>query len=157
MPVDGTVAAGRPSDNELDALASLGPGGNLEIFGRRLPLTNLDKVLFPAADGQPPVSKREFIRYAACIAPVVLPYLAGRALNMHRFPGGADTSGFWHKQLPGHAPAWIPRWDTPATARPAPTWSSTSPRRLCGRPTPALWNGTPGPPAPTSRTCPAMP
>ncbi len=117
VPVDGTVAAGRPSDDQLDALASLGPGGNWEIFGRRLPLTNLDKVLFPAADGQPPVSKREFIRYAACIAPVVLPYLAGRALNMHRFPGGADTSGFWHKQLPGHAPAWIPRWDTPGTGR----------------------------------------
>ena len=117
VPVDGTVAVGRPSDNEFDALASLGPGGNWEIFGLRLPLTNLDKVLFPAADGQPPVSKREFIRYAACIAPVVLPYLAGRALNMHRFPGGAGTSGFWHKQLPGHAPAWIPRWDTPATGR----------------------------------------
>jgi bifunctional non-homologous end joining protein LigD len=43
----------------------------------------------------------------------VLPYLAGRALNMHRFPGGADTKGFWQKQLPDHAPDWVPRWDNP--------------------------------------------
>src|SRR6185437_11844968 len=99
--------------DELGVLDGLGAGGAWEVFGRRLRLTNLDKVLFPSADGQPPVTKREFVRYAACIAPVVLPYLAGRALNMHRFPGGADTSGFWHKQLPGHAPDWISRWDYP--------------------------------------------
>ena len=59
------------------------------------------------------MTKREFIRYAAHIAPVVLPYLSGRPLNMHRFPGGAGTSGFWHKQLPDHAPAWVPRWHRP--------------------------------------------
>ena len=113
VPLDGTAAADGPSDDELDALNRIGPVGIWEVFGRELRLTNLDKVLFPAADGQPPVTKREFVRYAACMAPVVLPYLAGRALNMHRFPGGADTPGFWHKQLPDHAPEWIARWDNP--------------------------------------------
>jgi bifunctional non-homologous end joining protein LigD len=102
-----------PSADELGALDSLGSGGNWEVFGRRLRLTNLGKVLFPPAGDRPPVTKREFIRYAACIAPVVLPYLAGRALNMHRFPDGADRPGFWHKQLPDHAPEWISRWDNP--------------------------------------------
>ncbi len=91
----------------------MGAGGTWEVFGRKLRLTNLDKVLFPARPGEEPVTKREFIRYAAQIAPVVLPYLSGRPLNMHRFPGGAGTSGFWHKQLPGHAPAWVPRWHRP--------------------------------------------
>jgi bifunctional non-homologous end joining protein LigD len=43
----------------------------------------------------------------------VLPYLSGRALNLHRFPGGAGGKGFWHKQLPDHAPDWLPRWDNP--------------------------------------------
>jgi bifunctional non-homologous end joining protein LigD len=114
VPVGGTAAATAPSEDELDALDRLGSGGIWEVFDRKLRLTNLDKVLFPPADGRPPVSKREFIRYAACIAPVVLPYLAGRALNMHRFPGGADTAGFWQKQLPDHAPDWIARWDNPA-------------------------------------------
>ncbi len=32
---------------------------------------------------------------------------------MHRFPNGAGTKGFWHKQLPDHAPDWLPRWDNP--------------------------------------------
>ncbi|MBV9446745.1 MAG: ATP-dependent DNA ligase [Streptosporangiaceae bacterium] len=111
-PGQSSTVAG-PSDDELEALDSLESGGSWEVFGRRLRLTNLDKVLFPPADGQPPVTKREFIRYAACMAAVVLPYLTGRALNMHRFPNGADTPGFWHKQLPDHAPKWISRWDNP--------------------------------------------
>jgi bifunctional non-homologous end joining protein LigD len=101
----------------LQALDALGNGGALEVFGRRLRLTNLDKVLFPGAGREPPVTKREFIAYAAKIAPVVLPYLAGRPLNMHRFPDGAGSPGFWHKQLPDHAPGWIPRWRNPAAGR----------------------------------------
>ena len=102
-----------PSPGELAALDALGSGGTWEVSGRRLRLTNLDKVLFPARADEPPVTKRELIRYTAQIAPVALPYLTHRALNMHRFPGGADTKGFWHKQLPEHAPEWLPRWDDP--------------------------------------------
>lgn len=102
-----------PTAEELVALDDLRSGGTWEVFGRRLRLTNLDKVLFPPLPGEAPVTKRELIRYAAQIAPVVLPYLQGRALNMHRYPEGADRKGFWHKQLPGHAPRWLPRWDNP--------------------------------------------
>lgn len=103
-----------PSDDELAALAALGAAGTWEVFGRRLRLTNLDKVLFPPRQGGPPVTKRELVGYAARIAPVVLPYLSGRPLNMHRFPNGAQARGFWHKQLPAHAPDWVPRWHNPA-------------------------------------------
>jgi bifunctional non-homologous end joining protein LigD len=107
------VAEG-PAPGELDALAALGPGGGTwEVYGRKLKVTNLDKVIFPAREREAPVTKREFIGYAARIAPVILPYLEGRALNMNRFPGGAQTRGFWHKQLPDHAPDWVPRWDNP--------------------------------------------
>jgi bifunctional non-homologous end joining protein LigD len=107
------VLAGGPSQDELDALDALGHEGTWEVFGQRLKITNLDKEIFPGRDGEPPVTKREFIRYSARIAPVILPYLEGRALNMHRFPGGAQTRGFWHKQLPEHAPDWVPRWNNP--------------------------------------------
>lgn len=100
-------------EDELAALDALGDKGVWKVFGRSLRVTNLDKELFPARAGEPPVTKRELVRYAARIAPVALPYLAGRALNMHRYPGGAGTKGFWHKQLPTHAPEWIPRWDNP--------------------------------------------
>jgi bifunctional non-homologous end joining protein LigD len=109
--------SGGPSADELAALDALGNNGTWEVFGRSLKLTNLDKDLFPAKDGQTPVSKRELIRYAAVIAPVALPYLEGRPLNMHRFPGGAGSPGFWHKQLPDHAPAWVPRWHNPDAGR----------------------------------------
>ncbi|MGH8891667.1 MAG: DNA polymerase ligase N-terminal domain-containing protein [Acidothermaceae bacterium] len=97
--------------DELAALDDLGASGTWEAFGRRLRLTNLDKVLFPARGKGKPVTKREFVRYAACIAPTALPYLEGRGLNMHRYPNGAPEKGFWHKQLPSHAPDWIPRWE----------------------------------------------
>jgi bifunctional non-homologous end joining protein LigD len=102
-----------PGEDELAALDELGNGGTWEVFGRRLRLTNLDKELFPARSREKPVTKREFIRYTASVAPVILPYLAGRPLNMHRYPDGAGSQGFWHKQLPDHAPDWIGRWDNP--------------------------------------------
>jgi bifunctional non-homologous end joining protein LigD len=102
---------------ELRELGELGENGTWEVFGRRLKLTNLDKELFPGRDGEPPVTKRELIGYAARIAPVILPYLAGRPLNMHRFPGGVGVPGFWHKQLPEHAPDWVPRWVNPKAER----------------------------------------
>jgi bifunctional non-homologous end joining protein LigD len=112
--VGGTLPAGTGgSPAELAALDALGQNGTWEIYGRTLKLTNLDKELFPGRGDEPPVTKRELIAYSARIAPVILPYLAGRPLNMHRFPGGAGTAGFWHKQLPEHAPDWVPRWENP--------------------------------------------
>ena len=109
----GADAAAGPTEAELAALDDLGAGGTWQVHGRSLKVTNLDKILFPPGPDDEPVTKRKLLRYAARIAPVVLPYLRGRALNMHRFPGGADTAGFWHKALPSHAPDWLPRWDNP--------------------------------------------
>ena len=122
-----------PDRDELAALRDLGASGTWEVFGRSLRLTNLDKVMFPGRDAvageavagegsgtveesrspEEPVTKREFIEYAARIAPVLLPYLAGRAVNLHRYPDGAQAKGFWHKEVPDHAPDWLPRWDNP--------------------------------------------
>ncbi|WP_435770830.1 DNA polymerase ligase N-terminal domain-containing protein [Nocardioides sp. SYSU DS0651] len=97
-------------DEAIAALEELGHEGTWEVFGRRLKVTNLDKVLFP---GDPPVTKREFLAYVARVAPLSLPYLEGRAVNLHRYPDGADSKGFWHKEVPSHAPEWLPRWDNP--------------------------------------------
>ena len=114
-PVDG------PSDDELAELDALKPsGGSWTVFGRQLRVTNLDKVLFPARKRERPVTKRELLRYSAQIAPVAVPYLGRRALNMHRYPGGAQGKGFWHKEVPTHAPEWLPRWENP-DAKPGET------------------------------------
>ena len=66
-----------------------------------------------AATTSEPVTKRDLVRYFARIAPTLLPYLADRPLNLNRFPNGADTKGFWQKQVPTHAPEWMARWENP--------------------------------------------
>jgi len=101
-------------DEAIEALGELGTEGTWEVFGRSLKVTNLDKVLFPAPDrNSPPVTKRELLAYTARIAPIALPYLEGRALNLHRYPDGAEKKGFWHKARPSHAPDWVEGWDNP--------------------------------------------
>ena len=98
---------------ELRALDRLGSSGRWEVFGRELKVTNLDKVLFPARSREKPVTKRDLVRYAAQIGPTLVPYLTRRALNMHRYPNGVGSAGFWHKELPDHAPSWLIRWNNP--------------------------------------------
>ncbi len=101
------------SQDALVALEDMGNDGTWTVFGRELRVTNLDKVLFPAREGEEPVTKRELLRYAASIAHVAVPYLEGRALNMRRHPDGAGSKGFWHKERPDHAPEWVTAWDNP--------------------------------------------
>lgn len=101
------------SADELAELDGLGSGGTWHVFDRELRVTNLDKVLFPPRPHEQPVTKRDLVRYSAQIAPTLLPYLARRALNMHRYPNGAQAKGFWHKEIPDHAPEWISRWHNP--------------------------------------------
>jgi bifunctional non-homologous end joining protein LigD len=95
---------------ELAQLEELGDGGRWELQGRELKLTNLDKELFPGRDAEEPVTKRELVRYYASVAPVMLPYLADRPVNMHRYPDGSERPGFWHKEVPKYAPQWLTRW-----------------------------------------------
>jgi bifunctional non-homologous end joining protein LigD len=101
------------SEAELEALEEIADRGTWEVFGRQVAVTNLGKELFPGRGGEPPVSKRDLLRYTALVAPTLVPYLRGRALNMHRYPEGAARQGFWHKEVPRHAPDWLTRWDNP--------------------------------------------
>ncbi len=99
-----------PTPEELRALDEMGSEGRWSLQGREVKLTNLDKVLFPARDDDGPVTKRDVVRYYAVIAPFSLPYLYDRPVNLNRFPNGVDHPGFWHKEVPNHAPAWLRRW-----------------------------------------------
>jgi bifunctional non-homologous end joining protein LigD len=81
--------------------------GVWSIGGRELHLTNLSKVLFPDEG----ITKRALIRYYVSMAPLLLPYLSDRAVNLHRYPDGIGHGrGFWQKDVPGHAPSWLTRW-----------------------------------------------
>lgn len=97
---------------ELVALDELGASGTWHFGGRELKLTNLGKVLFPASVDEA-VTKRDLIRYSARMAPMLLPHLVGRPVNLHRFPNGIAEAGFWNKAVPKHAAEWIGRWDNP--------------------------------------------
>lgn len=99
-----------PSSGQLEALDQMGAGGVWHVDGVDVQLSNLDKVLFPAVQGGMPVTKRDLVRHYATVAPLILPYLADRAVNLQRFPNGIDEKGFWQKEVPKHAPAWFSRW-----------------------------------------------
>jgi bifunctional non-homologous end joining protein LigD len=76
----------------------------VEVEGRQIPLSNLDKVLYPEAG----FTKAEVIDYYHRIAPAMVPHLAGRALTLRRWPNGVDEPGFFEKRCPKHRPAWLP-------------------------------------------------
>ena len=76
---------------------------DVEVGGRTLRLSNLDKVLYPEAG----FTKAEVLDYYARIAPVMVPHLAGRALTFKRFPDGVDGESFFEKRCPGHRPPWV--------------------------------------------------
>jgi len=100
--------AGSSSSADLEplhTLEELPSGGRIvEVDGRRLPLSNWDKVLFPQAG----FTKGDLIDYYARVAPAVLPHVAHRALTLKRYPNGVDSTYFYEKQSPSHRPDWVP-------------------------------------------------
>jgi bifunctional non-homologous end joining protein LigD len=75
----------------------------VEVDGRRLSLTNLDKIFYPKAG----FSKADVILYYVQIAPYLLPHLLQRAITMKRYPDGVDGEYFYEKQAPSHRPDWV--------------------------------------------------
>jgi bifunctional non-homologous end joining protein LigD len=97
----------KASREELRELDRLRDGDTWHVFGRDLRVRDPDKVLFPPLPGQEPVTRRELLRYTTRMAPIVLPYVAGRALSLRRFPGGAGGTGSWQRRPPRTAPPWL--------------------------------------------------
>jgi bifunctional non-homologous end joining protein LigD len=89
----------------------------VEVDGRKLALSNLDKVLYPEAG----FTKGEVIDYYARIAPTMLPHLGDRAITLKRFPNGVDQKFFFEKNSPAHRPDWVTT---------APYYSSHSKRTI---------------------------
>jgi bifunctional non-homologous end joining protein LigD len=79
------------------------PRLEVEIDGRRLSLSNLDKVLYPEVG----FTKGQVIDYYTRIAPAVLPHLRDRPLTLKRYPNGVSAQYFYEKQSPSHRPEWV--------------------------------------------------
>jgi bifunctional non-homologous end joining protein LigD len=75
----------------------------VEVDGREIELSNLDKVLYPAVA----FTKGEVIDYYTRVAPVLLPHLRDRALTRIRFPDGVDGQPFFEKNAPMGTPDWV--------------------------------------------------
>jgi bifunctional non-homologous end joining protein LigD len=82
---------------------SASAAARVEVEGRVLRLSNLDKVLYPATG----TTKAEVIDYYVRIAPVLVPHLADRGVTLRRFPDGVDGGSFFEKRCPGHRPDWM--------------------------------------------------
>lgn len=89
----------------------------VDVQGRKLKLTNLDKVLYPVTG----FTKGEVVDYYVRIAPALLPHLAGRPLTMKRYPEGIDHEYFFEKNAPKFRPDWV---------RTAPVWSEGNHRTV---------------------------
>jgi len=81
----------------------------VEISGRRLPLSNLEKDLYPSYG----FTKAQILEYYRGIAPFILPHLRDRALTFKRYPEGVEKDFFFEKRCPGHRPAWVKTAEIP--------------------------------------------
>ncbi|HET6447763.1 MAG TPA: DNA ligase D [Conexibacter sp.] len=110
-PSPASRAAGAAGDahdlDDLDALVAAGRtvrnGVEVELEGRTLRLTNLDKILYPDAG----FTKGDLIRYSMDIAPVLLGHLRDHPLTLKRYPNGVEGEHFYEKQSPRHRPEWV--------------------------------------------------
>ncbi|MGN6557086.1 MAG: non-homologous end-joining DNA ligase [Solirubrobacterales bacterium] len=83
----------------------MGETRQVEVEGKELRLTNLDKVLYPETG----FTKGEMVDYYARVAPAIVPHLSGRAVTLRRFPEGVDDldAAFFEKRCPKHRPKWV--------------------------------------------------
>ncbi|MCU1284680.1 MAG: primase-like protein [Acidobacteriales bacterium] len=82
----------------------------VDINGRKLKLSNLDKIMYPLAG----FTKGQVIDYYVRIAPALIPHLKNRPLTMKRYPEGVNGMFFYEKSCPSHRPEWV---------NTAPVWS----------------------------------
>jgi bifunctional non-homologous end joining protein LigD len=81
----------------------------VEMVGRRLSLSNLEKDLYPSCR----FTKAHVLEYYRRIAPFILPHLKDRALTLKRYPDGVEKDFFFEKRCPAHRPAWVKTAEVP--------------------------------------------
>jgi bifunctional non-homologous end joining protein LigD len=92
-------------------MAEPGKEVRVEVDGRTLAISNLDKVLYPTSG----TTKGEVLHYYAQVAPVLLPHLADRAVTRIRWPHGTGDTSFFEKNVPQGAPSWLRTADVPTS------------------------------------------
>lgn len=78
-------------------------GSQLDVGGRSVKVTNLEKVLYPETG----FTKGDLINYYIRISPFLLPHLQGRPITLKRYPDGVNGQYFYEKKCPSHRPSWV--------------------------------------------------
>jgi bifunctional non-homologous end joining protein LigD len=102
---------------EAQCLRETGMDSTIDVQGKQLKLSNLEKVLYPATG----FTKQQIIDYYVRIAPALIPHLEGRALTRKRYPNGVDEEFFYEKNAPMHRPDWV---------KTVPVWSGSNRRTV---------------------------
>jgi bifunctional non-homologous end joining protein LigD len=79
------------------------PATTLRLGKREVPISNPDKVLYPATG----FTKGQVIDYYVRVAETILPHLKGRPVTLKRYPNGVDQKFFYEKRCPVHKPEWV--------------------------------------------------
>lgn len=143
---------------------------HVEVEGRRLSVSNLDKVLYPLVG----FTKAQVIDYYVRVAPTMLPHVEDRGVTLRRWPDGITGASFFEKRCPSHRPGWVGTCRGPGDRRagieycrldstPAMAWVANlaalefhAPMARCGRidsPSMLVFDLDPGSPATIVECC----
>jgi bifunctional non-homologous end joining protein LigD len=89
----------------------------VEVDGRTLKLSNLDKVLYPRTG----TTKGEVLNYYAQVSAAMLPLLQNRCATRVRWPNGVERQSFFEKNIPNGTPSWVRTAEVPTTGSRAPS------------------------------------
>ncbi|MFQ6019273.1 MAG: non-homologous end-joining DNA ligase, partial [Dehalococcoidia bacterium] len=114
-PADHTPSSGENAsaslrtevESVLEQMENRGGRFVLKVQGGRLPLSNLDKELWPALDGRRALGKRDLIVYLARVSPYLLPHLRDRPLTLTRYPNGIHGEHFYQKHWDNPLPDFV--------------------------------------------------
>ncbi|MCK9487207.1 MAG: non-homologous end-joining DNA ligase [Dehalococcoidia bacterium] len=94
-----TVSIEDAGRDVLEQMERLKKQGTVEVEGVQVPVTNLDKVMWPPSEGQRALTKRDLIAYYARMAPYLLAQVRDRPLTMTRYPNGIEGQFFYQKHV----------------------------------------------------------
>ena len=105
---DGATTAKPPATDPDDLIPASGKAVEIEVEGRALKLSNLDKPLYPGG-----FTKSQVLRYYAAMAPVALPHWRDRPMTLKRYPNGVEEKAFFQKHADKHRPEWVATTEVP--------------------------------------------
>ncbi|MCY4391687.1 MAG: non-homologous end-joining DNA ligase [Chloroflexi bacterium] len=109
-PTPSPPAAPSPASQAASVLRQLDDPRDelrLDVGGHEIPVTNLEKPLWPEHETQRAVTKRDLLRYLATVAPLMLPHLRNRLITLTRYPNGIGDLHFYQKHSEAPPPEYV--------------------------------------------------